>query len=285
MRRVIARGWCSWSRSGSARASRHLLRHDGPSCSTSRPGRLLPAVLARHSRGPGVCRDHDSGARASRGSAHGFPSVGGTDDYHLVERWGGSRGHAHIEVTTHLGRVAVATQGTWPTRWCSYQPQVAPLPTSSQWFRRFTQSAIALPRSTGLAPGTSPTAERPRDATASAFASRCSVRRNTARWRARDPARPLRRRLCGCAPHNQRTGISCDRPRAGRCTRLPLPFGRFQRAFCAVKGMPTVTRAVEGYLARAQTIPQRAHHERVRPCRCRARADHSFVEITASALA
>jgi pimeloyl-ACP methyl ester carboxylesterase len=36
------------------------------------------------------------------------------------------------------------------------------------------------------------------------------------------------------------------------------PFGRVQRAFCAIKGWPAVTRAVEGYLARGQTLRRNA---------------------------
>jgi pimeloyl-ACP methyl ester carboxylesterase len=61
-----------------------------------------------------------------------------------------------------------------------------------------------------------------------------------------------------------------------------IPFGRLQRAFCAVKGVPAVTRAVEGYLARVQTIRRNAHTANVFARVDAALAEPAFVELTAA---
>lgn len=61
-----------------------------------------------------------------------------------------------------------------------------------------------------------------------------------------------------------------------------LPFGRLTRAFCAVKGRPLVTRAVERYLARAQTIRRNAHTANLFARVDAASAQAGFVEVTAA---
>ena len=162
----------------------------------------------------------------------------------------------NLEVVTQLGNVAVTTQGTGPL--------LVLVPAAGRAAADFDPIVPALARRHRVAmldwPGTgaSPPAEQLRDASASALSSVLG-----------DVLRAL------------------DEP--ARVTGLVLvdalgflPFGRFQRAFCAVKGIPTVTRATEGYLARAQTIRRNAHTAKVFARVDAAIAQPSFVEITAA---
>jgi len=182
-----------------------------------------------------------------------------------------------LEVATPLGRVAVTTQGTGPL--------VVLVPAAGRAAADFEPIVPALARGYRVAtfdwPGTgaSPPADRPRDASASAFASLLGeVIRALG-----EPAFVLGHSVGGFAAAR----LAVDDPDRVRGLVLVdalgfLPFGRFQRAFCAVKGMPTVTRAVEGYLARAQTIRRNEHTANVFARVDAARAQASFVEITAA---
>lgn len=183
----------------------------------------------------------------------------------------------NLEVATQLGRVAVTTQGTGPL--------LVLVPAAGRAAADFEPIVPALARQYRVAaldwPGTgaSPPAERPRAASASAFASVLGEV-----LRALDePAVVLGHSVGGFAAAR----LAIDDP--DRVVGLVLvdalgflPFGRLQRAFCAAKGLPTVTRAVEGYLARAQTIRRNAHTANVFARVDAAIEDPAFVEITAA---
>ncbi|HEY5952315.1 MAG TPA: alpha/beta hydrolase [Kofleriaceae bacterium] len=182
-----------------------------------------------------------------------------------------------IEVATHLGRVAVTTQGSGPL--------VVLVPAAGRAAADFDPIMPALAQRYRVAaldwPGTgaSPPADRPRDATAAAFAS---VLGDVIRALG-EPAVVVGHSVGGFAAAR----LAVDEP--DRVLGLVLvdalgflPFGRIQRAFCAVKGVPTVTRVVEGYLARAQTIRRNTHTANVFARVDAALAERSFVEITAA---
>jgi pimeloyl-ACP methyl ester carboxylesterase len=182
-----------------------------------------------------------------------------------------------LEVSTHLGRVAVTTQGAGPL--------VVLVPAAGRAAADFDPIVPALARQYRVAtldwPGTgdSPPADRPRDATARAFAS---VLGDVIRALG-EPAVVLGHSVGGYAAAR----LAIDEPDRVRGLVLVdalgfLPFGRVQRAFCAAKGVPLVTRAVEGYLARAQTIRRNAHTKNVFARVDAALAQPSFVEITAA---
>jgi pimeloyl-ACP methyl ester carboxylesterase len=183
----------------------------------------------------------------------------------------------NLEVPTRLGRVAVTTQGTGPL--------LVLVPAAGRAAADFAPIVPALARDYRVAaldwPGTgaSPPAERPRDATASAFASVLGVVIDALD----EPAVVLGHSVGGFAAAR----LAVDDPDRVRGLVLVdalgfIPFGRFQRAFCAVKGLPSVTRAVEGYLARAQTIRRNAHTADVFARVDAALAQPAFVEITAA---
>lgn len=183
----------------------------------------------------------------------------------------------NLEVSTRLGRVAVTTQGTGPL--------LVLVPAAGRAAADFEPIVPALARSYRVAaldwPGTgaSPAAERPRDATALTLASVLGEVIHALG----EPAVVLGHSVGGFAA----TRLAVDDPEHVCGLVLVdalgfIPFGRFQRAFCAVKGLPSVTRAVEGYLARAQTIRRNAHTANVFARVDAALAQPSFVEITAA---
>jgi pimeloyl-ACP methyl ester carboxylesterase len=182
-----------------------------------------------------------------------------------------------IEVATQLGRVAVTTQGTGPL--------LVLVPAAGRAAADFDPILPALAQHYRVAaldwPGTgaSPPAVRPRDASASAFSS---VLGDVIRALG-EPAVVLGHSVGGFAAAR----LAIDEPKSVLGLVLVdalgfLPFGRLQRAFCAVKGVPMVTRTVEGYLARAQTIRRNAHTANVFARVDAALAQPSFVEITAA---
>ena len=181
------------------------------------------------------------------------------------------------EVSTSLGRVAVTIQGDGPLlvlapaagrAAADFDPIV---PSLAQRFRvaRFDWPGM----------GASPPADQPRTATAAVFASLLS----TVVRELGEPALVVGHSVGGYAGAR----LAIDEPE--RVTGLVLvdplgflPFNRFQRAFCAVKGVPTVTRTIEGYFARAHTIRRNAHTANVFARVDAAVAQASFVEITAA---
>lgn len=182
-----------------------------------------------------------------------------------------------LEVTTALGRVAVTSQGSGPL--------VVLVPAAGRAAADFAPIVPALAKRHRVASldwpstGASPPAERPRDASAAAFAS---VLGEVIRALG-EPAIVFGHSVGGFAAAR----LAVDDPDLVRGLVLVdalgfLPFGRFQRAFCAVKGVPTVTRAVEGYLARAQTIRRNADTANVFARVDAAVAHPSFVELTAA---
>lgn len=182
-----------------------------------------------------------------------------------------------IEVVTQLGRVAVTSQGAGPLLVLVPAAGRAAAdfePIASRLAQRYRVATLDWPGT-----GASPPAERPRDATASAFAS---VLRDVITALG-EPAIVLGHSVGGFAAAR----LAIDEPERVRGLVLVdalgfLPFGRLQRAFCAVKGVPTVTRAVEGYLARAQTIRRNAHTASVFARVDAALEQPAFVEITAA---
>jgi pimeloyl-ACP methyl ester carboxylesterase len=183
----------------------------------------------------------------------------------------------NLEVSTHLGRIAVTTHGDGPL--------LVLVPAAGRAAADFDPILPALAARHRVATldwpstGASPPADRPRDATATAFSTVLSDV-----LRALDePAILLGHSVGGFACAR----VAIDDPDRVRGLVLVdalgfLPFGRFQRAFCNVKGLPSVTRAVEGYLARAQTIRRNAHTANVFARVDAALAQQSFVEITAA---
>lgn len=183
----------------------------------------------------------------------------------------------NLEVTTPLGRVAVTTTGAGPL--------LVLVPAAGRAAADFEPIVPALARTHRVAtfdwPGTgaSPPTDHARDATATAFSAVLSeVVRSLG-----EPAVVLGHSVGGFAAAR----LAIDQPDRVRGLVLVdalgfVPMGRFQRAFCAVKGMPRVTRAVEGYLARAQTIRRNEHTARVFERVDAAVALPSFVEITAA---
>jgi pimeloyl-ACP methyl ester carboxylesterase len=183
----------------------------------------------------------------------------------------------NLEVTTPLGRVAVTTRGSGPL--------LVLVPAAGRAAEDFEPIVPALAKQYRVAtldwPGTgaSPPAERSRDASALAFTT---VLADVLRA-LDEPAVLVGHSVGGFAAAR----LAIDEPERVLGIVLVdalgfLPFGRLQRAFCAVKGMPAVTRAVEGYLARAQTIRRNAHTASVFARVDAAVAEPSFVEITAA---
>jgi pimeloyl-ACP methyl ester carboxylesterase len=183
----------------------------------------------------------------------------------------------NLEVDTHLGRVAVTTRGSGPLlvlvpaagRAAADFDAIVP-----SLARRFRVAALDWPGT-----GSSPPAECPRAASAAAFAS---VLRDVLRTLG-EPAILIGHSVGGFAAAR----LAIDDPDSVRGLVLVdalgfQPFNRFQRAFCAVKGVPFVTRAVERHLARAQTIRRNPHTTSVF-ARLDASLDQpTFVEITAA---
>lgn len=183
----------------------------------------------------------------------------------------------NLEVMTQLGRVAVTAQGAGPL--------LVLVPAAGRAAADFDPIVPSLARHHRVATldwpgaGSSPPAERPHAASALAFAS---VLADVVRELG-EPAVVVGHSVGGFAAAR----LAVDEPE--RVVGLVLvdalgflPFGRFQRAFCAVKGVPRVTRAVEGTLARAQTIRRNAHTANVLARVDAAVAQPSFVEVTAA---
>lgn len=183
----------------------------------------------------------------------------------------------NLEVDTPLGRIAVTTGGTGPL--------LVLVPAAGRAAADFEPIVPALARTHRVAmldwpgAGASPPSGRPREATAAALAPALSeVVRALG-----EPAVLLGHSAGGFAAAR----LAIDEPERVRGLVLVdalgfVPFGRLQRAFCAVKGVPAVTRAVEGYLARAQTIRRNAATARVFSRVDAAVAEPAFVELTAA---
>lgn len=183
----------------------------------------------------------------------------------------------NLEIKTKLGHVAVTTRGAGPL--------LVLVPAAGRAAADFDPIVPALARTHRVATldwpgtGTSPPADRPRDASASALASvLAEVVRSLD-----EPAVLIGHSVGGFAAAR----LAIDEPDRVRGLVLVdalgfLPFGRIERAFCAVKGLPAVTRAIEGYLARAQTIRRNAATARVFERVDAAVAQPSFVELTAA---
>lgn len=183
----------------------------------------------------------------------------------------------NLEVPTPLGRVAVTTQGSGPL--------VVLVPAAGRAAADFAPIVPALAARYRVAtldwPGTgaSPAPDRPRDASASAFAA---VLGDVVRA-LDEPAIVLGHSVGGFAAAR----FALDEPDRVRGLVLVdalgfLPFNRIQRAFCAAKGVPLVTRVTERYLARAQTIRRNAHTKDVFARVDAACAQPAYVEITAA---
>lgn len=181
-------------------------------------------------------------------------------------------------VATRIGQVAVTTQGAGPLlvlvpaagrAAADFDPVVPALA------RRFRVAALDWP-STGAAPP----AERPHEVTAAALALALG---EVVAALGDEPAVVLGHSAGGFAAAR----LAIDQPARVRGLVLVdalgfVPFGRMTRAFCAVKGRPLVTRVVEGYLARAQTLRRNADTARVFARVDEARARAGYSELTAA---
>jgi pimeloyl-ACP methyl ester carboxylesterase len=163
------------------------------------------------------------------------------------------------EHTTRVGRVSVTTTGEGPL--------VLLVPAAGRAAADFEPVVAALARRHRVATldwpshGASPPSDRPHAATA---ASMVGVLDDVVTALGGEPAIVIGHSLGGFAAAR----FAIDRPDRVRALVLIdalgfTPFGRVQRAFCAVKGLPVVTRAVEGYLARAQTLRRNDHTARI----------------------
>lgn len=183
----------------------------------------------------------------------------------------------NLEIATQLGRVAVTTQGSGPL--------VLLVPAAGRAAADFEAIVPALAGRFRVAaldwPGTgaSPACDRPRDASAARLAT---VLGEVVRALG-EPAILIGHSVGGFAAAR----LAIDEPDLVSGLVLVdalgfVPFGRLQRAFCAAKGRPLVTRVVERYLARAQTIRRNAHTANVFARVDAASAQPGFVEITAA---
>lgn len=147
-----------------------------------------------------------------------------------------------VEIPTQLGNVAVRTRGAGPLlvlvpaagrAAADFDPIVPPLA------ERFRVASLDWPST-----GASPTCTRPRDASAARFAM---VLADVVRELG-EPAIVLGHSVGGFAAAR----LAIDHPELVHGLVLVdalgfVPFGRLARAFCALKGRPFVTRAVERY--------------------------------------
>ena len=176
----------------------------------------------------------------------------------------------NVEVNTPLGGVTVTTEGAGPL--------LVLVPAAGRAAADFEPIVPALARTHRVATFDWP-AERPGDASAVTFSAVLSeIIRALG-----EPAIVLGHSVGGFAAAR----LAIDEPPRVRALVLVdalgfVPFGIVQRAFCAVKGRPSVTRAVEGYLARAQTIRRNEHTANVFARVDAAVAQPAFVEITAA---
>lgn len=176
----------------------------------------------------------------------------------------------NVEVNTRLGRVTVTTEGAGPL--------LVLVPAAGRAAADFEPIGPALARTHRVATFDWP-AERPADASAVTFSTVLSEILHALG----EPAVVLGHSVGGFAAAR----LAIDEPDRVRALVLVdalgfVPFGVVTRAFCAVKGRPGVTRAIEGYLARAQTIRRNGATKRVFERVDAAVADPAFVELTAA---
>ncbi len=182
------------------------------------------------------------------------------------------------EIHTRAGRVAVTLRGDGPLlvlvpaagrAGADFDPMLPALQ------RRFRVATLDWPST-----GASPAATSPRDATAASLAGALG---EVVAALGDEPAIVLGHSLGGFAA----TRLAIDAPARVRALVLVdalgfIPFGPVQRAFCVVKGRTAVTRAVEGYLARAQTLRRNPDTARVFARVDAALARPDYAELTAA---
>lgn len=183
------------------------------------------------------------------------------------------------QIATRAGRFAVRMYGDGPL--LILVPAIgraaadfAPLMPTLQ--RRFRVATLDWPST-----GTSPAADRPEAQSACSLAEAFA---EVAAALGDEPAVVFGHSLGGFAAAR----LAIDSPHRVRGLVLVdalgfMAFNRAQRVFCAVKGRTAVTRAVEGYVARAQTLRRNANtagvFERVDAARIRP----DYAELTAAA--
>jgi len=183
------------------------------------------------------------------------------------------------EIATRVGRVAVTRHGEGP--------RLVLVPAAGRHGDDFDPVIPALARRFEVvtfdwpSTGSSPPADRPAEATAGALAGALE---DIVAALGDEPVIVLGHSVGGFAAAR----LAIDAPERVRGLVLVdslgfVPFNRVTAAFCALKGRTGVTRAIEGYFARAQTLRRNPHTARVFQrvdAACSDRAD--YAELTAA---